>query len=578
MHLRRVGPVALATLFALGCGTSERPAPSGGLGNLSGGRGDQSDSASAPPPISGGTLLVTRDGTRAFASDPDRARIVIVDLPSRRVVEEVPLDEGDQPGRAAEDAAGRVHVLLRNGNGYVTLDRDGKRLDARKVCAGPRGIDYDAGRDQLVIACVTGALTRVGADPSAPIVSRVDLGPDLRDVVVAGDHTFVSRFRSAEVMLLDADDRIVETARPPVENGTMFPSVAWRMTPTPEGGVYLVHQRSSSAEIVVDASAPPDAYGNPQQGAGPVVEAGGTTLDANGEIVETHATPGAVLPVDGAVSESGEKVFVAASSDLLLDADETTPSPFAQMEIPGEPIAVRFVGDEVLVQTREPSSLFVISRDGAVEGIGLGGGTARDPGHTAFHRTPDGPTLSISCASCHPEGRDDGRVWSFVPSGPRRTQSLLGDVTATSPFHWDGDMPDLGSLLSEVFTHRMGNRELTSPEKRAFEAWLSTLEDLPADDASSTTEKGRKAFESAGCAACHDGERLTNLTSADVGTGAKFQVPSLIGLRYRAPYLHDGCASTIEERFGPCGGDAHGTFDELPSEDRAALIDYLKSL
>jgi len=35
---------------------------------------------------------------------------------------------------------------------------------------------------------------------------------------------------------------------------------------------------------------------------------------------------------------------------------------------------------------------------------------------------------------------------------------------------------------------------------------------------------------------------LTNNQSADVGTGGTFQVPSLVDLAHRAPYMHDGCA------------------------------------
>src|SRR4051812_24728843 len=39
----------------------------------------------APPPISGGTLTIARDGRTAVAADPDRDRIYVVDIPSRTV-------------------------------------------------------------------------------------------------------------------------------------------------------------------------------------------------------------------------------------------------------------------------------------------------------------------------------------------------------------------------------------------------------------------------------------------------------------------------------------------------------------
>src|SRR5262245_43188247 len=47
-----------------------------------------------PPAISGGTLLVLRDGSAAIASDPDRDRVYVVDLHSRQLRGEVVLDSG----------------------------------------------------------------------------------------------------------------------------------------------------------------------------------------------------------------------------------------------------------------------------------------------------------------------------------------------------------------------------------------------------------------------------------------------------------------------------------------------------
>ncbi len=63
-----------------------------------------------------------------------------------------------------------------------------------------------------------------------------------------------------------------------------------------------------------------------------------------------------------------------------------------------------------------------------------------------------------------------------------------------------------------------------------------------------------------------------------VGTGKAFQVPSLLGIGARAPYMHDGCAPTLKERFSaakPCGGgDMHGKTSQLTE----AQIDDLVSL
>jgi hypothetical protein len=64
-----------------------------------------------------------------------------------------------------------------------------------------------------------------------------------------------------------------------------------------------------------------------------------------------------------------------------------------------------------------------------------------------------------------------------------------------------------------------------------------------------------------------------------VGTAGIFQVPSLIGVAARAPYLHDGCAPTLLDRFGPCGGgDRHGFTSNLSQGDLGDLVAYLESL
>ncbi len=121
--------------------------------------GATTSAADAPPPISGGTLLVTRDGTRAIASDPDRDLVYIVDLAKNEVLVRVSLVKGDEPGRLVEDGAGRVHVALRGGGALVTIDgATGAVLARRAACPSPRGVDWDSTSDNVWLACATGEL------------------------------------------------------------------------------------------------------------------------------------------------------------------------------------------------------------------------------------------------------------------------------------------------------------------------------------------------------------------------------------------------------------------------------------
>ena len=57
------------------------------------------------------------------------------------------------------------------------------------------------------------------------------------------------------------------------------------------------------------------------------------------------------------------------------------------------------------------------------------------------------------------------------------------------------------------------------------------------------------------------------------------QVPSLLGLAVRAPYMHDGCAETLRDRFDACGGgEAHGHTAHLSEQQLSDLIAFLASI
>ncbi|NJK89542.1 MAG: c-type cytochrome [Myxococcales bacterium] len=113
--------------------------------------------------------------------------------------------------------------------------------------------------------------------------------------------------------------------------------------------------------------------------------------------------------------------------------------------------------------------------------------------------------------------------------------------------------------------------------------WIDAQRAFRAVEAAPPAEqRGRAIFERAdvGCVTCHAGARLTGPGSHDVGTGGVFQVPTLEGLRYRAPYMHDGCADSLDARFRypACGGgDRHGVTSHLSESELADLTAYLMS-
>jgi hypothetical protein len=260
-------------------------------------------------------------------------------------------------------------------------------------------------------------------------------------------------------------------------------------------------------------------------------------------------------------------------------------SPSSIATVIGQPIAVAYLPDgRLLVQTREPAALWLDAGPSGTAGVSptridLGGTSLYDTGHEIFHRDAG---AGIACASCHVEGADDGHVWHFVDQGPRRTQSLHVGLEGTAPFHWVGDMDSIATLMENVFVGRMGGVHQSPERSSALEQWMYTLRPPAALRSVSdpAAVRGKALFEGAAqCSMCHNGPKLTNNMTLDVGTGLPLQVPSLVGVAYHGPWLHTGCAPTLHDRFKPeCGGSAHGQTSQLAPEQIDDLVAYLESL
>jgi mono/diheme cytochrome c family protein len=545
--------------------------------------------AEAPPPISGGTLLATKDGGLVVA-DPDRDVITLVS-PSREVRARVRLRAHDEPGRGAADDAGRVHVVLRGAGELVTVDlAAGAVLARRAVCAAPRGVTFSPKDSALLVACQGGELVSVPADPAsteAPVVVRV--APDLRDVVVVGGRVFVTRYRTAEVLELDARREIVRTPRAPSALSGRRPSLAWRMI-APTGASHpepiVVHQSAFVGSV-------PDRPGG--YGAGPGDEGCPVNPVVQSEVSRYGAASlrlpaTAVLPVD--VAYDGASLYVVAAGNghtrgrarvlrvAVAELDDAKPkdpcAPTESVLDEGEAVAVASpVPGHVVVQLREPDALYFFPERVTLE---LGGATRRDTGHAVFHADSG---AGIACASCHGEGGDDALVWT-VGTVARRTPSMLGTLRGTAPFHLSGDIPDMEELLSHVYTSRMAGPALTSAHARVVDGWLSALRAprVEAGPDAAAVERGRVLFEGARakCGECHAGPMRTKSGMFDVGTGGAFQVPSLVGVSARLPVMHTGCAATLAEALDPqCAGYAHVPGD-LSRAELGDLAVYLGGL
>ena len=554
----------------------------------------------APKPISGGTLLVLHDTSAAVASDPDNDRVYVVDLVSRSVRATIDMGAGAEPGRLVEDASGLVHVALRSGGQVATIDPKAGTLLARdNACAAPRGLAYEASRDLVHVACAEGQLVSLNAKDGS-VFRSVKLDRDLRDVVVlSSGGLMVSTFRRADALALDADGNVTSRQRPasfmrppmPIPQ-PVSPAVAWRMVASgDQGGAVMLHQRGVDGPV----SPTPGGYGGFGKGCGGIVETAVTVVAPGQSMTPSPAIQMSTLAVDVAMSPNGSQLAIASAGNAHTPLPQIQLVSFSsvvtggapvgacvggsspQAPPPGQVVAVAYSSDGTLfAQTREPAQLW--ASDGRTN-IMLTTDSLPDTGHLIFHANSGS---GIACASCHPEGGEDGRTWNFACLGPRRTQSLRGRLSETAPFHWDGDMTTFPKLVDEVFVGRMSGPKTTDIQNAALLHWLDRVPNLPvlaaADPAA--VGRGRALFEGdAKCSACHVGAHLTNNTTIDVGTGLPLQVPSLLGVSWRAPFLHDGRAATLTDRFGAMGGgDKHGQTSQLSAANVADLTAYLETL
>ncbi len=213
----------------------------------------------------------------------------------------------------------------------------------------------------------------------------------------------------------------------------------------------------------------------------------------------------------------------------------------------------------------------------------------------------------ISCASCHIDGRHDGRTWDFSQRGEgfRNTQDLRGRAgTGHGNLHWTANFDELQDFVIDIVEEFRGlgflppgqtpNPPLGAPNAgRSLEldqlaAYLTSLDraSLPKSpwreaDGRMSDEAlaGAQVFGQIGCATCHD--PLTDYTDATLGVATLHNVgtirtssgqrlgaaltgistQTLLGIWDTAPYFHDGSAPTLADVFSVAGGQIYQAED-----------------
>ena len=223
----------------------------------------------------------------------------------------------------------------------------------------------------------------------------------------------------------------------------------------------------------------------------------------------------------------------------------------------------------------------------------------------------------MSCASCHNDGGEDGRVWDLTGYGEglRNTIALTGRAAlGHGHLHWSANFDEVqdfegqirtlaggtGLMSDAAFFTQTRSQPLGTSKAgasadldalAAYVASLSTFAQSPYRTSNgaltSAANTGRTVFQNAGCGSCHGGTRFTNsgaVTLMNVGTlkqssGLRLEgplngidPPTLRDVWATAPYLHDGSAETLGDAVR-----AHSNVS-LSASDITAVTAYLQQI
>lgn len=534
------------------------------------------------------SLAISPDGLRLFVSNQGSATVTVLDAIDLTFVQSVPV--GAEPYGVVADPAGRfVYVAS-------TALADIDRIDLKPAgrCVLPPGVLRFPDPD----AC------RVAAAFSLGVSARIPVGPKPKGLAISADGSrlYVTHFLTGEVSVVNTASLQVMQVISTGADSNMAQKIALHPT---NGRAYLPHIRSNVANrnLLFDNTV------------FPVV----SMLDvAKGEALPAARVDLSVgihsvnLPVDMAFAPNGKLLYTVnlGSGDLTI-VDLESGRKIGDLDVGEGPSGIVLTADgrKAYVNNSLSSDLSVMDMLTLDETKRIPLTTSPLPatvkrGKLLFfssRSTQVSRARWMSCASCHFDGESDGRTWFFPDRGPRNTTSLRG-AAETRPLHWSADRDEFQDFEDTVrhlqsgtglLVGRAPNPMLGSPnaglsaDLDALAAYVDTLK--PKDSPfKSDTASGRAIFERAdvGCASCHRPPHYTDSARHDVGTGngpdermgPAFDTPSLRMLWESAPYLHDGSAATLRDVLVTRNPqDRHGRTSQLSAAEIRDLVAFLLS-
>lgn len=575
------------------------------------------------PTGAGAAVVLARVGDTeiAYVADPDDGLIVAVDAESLTALSR--LDVGGAPDQLLLTKRGRLFATLRDENTLLAIEGTGTRGEPLRVvhyvttASEPIGLAVTPDESMVL---VTSGWGHTVAGYEADTLDRAfakELGREPRSVVISdnGKRAFVSHAVGADVDIIDladldsmkrvsmkSSDSLV-TGEVPMHAGQGF---ALARAVAPAGRVFVPHARVRTA--LVDGSGT-QGYGSPA--AGPTEQFDVAVLDEDtGAAVhgslDTSGGLACVLPRAAAVTDAGELLVSCLGTSEIVGMDAAAANPH-QAVTQRWHVAAGPTG--IAVDDARPRALVWSQFDHALTWILLQGRDAFilnesklprraplpalvDRGRVLFHLSDARISMDgRACASCHPDGRDDGLVWS-TPEGPRNPPMLAGRLDSTEPYGWLGTSRNVATHLKLTFERlgaTRGKQGLTGEDRKALVAYVMSMKapSVVRDEARDLrVGEGRRIFESseAGCAECHgrggespDGQSHNVRSWATGDRIGVFDTPSLRFVDETAPYFHDGRYASLRTLLTHTRGTM-GQDKKLSSSELDALEAYVRTL
>lgn len=577
----------------------------------------------ALPALRAGTsnslLDVSPDGSRLLVANTDRGTVTAVNLKTRTVICELPA--GDHPEACAWIGNGPQALATVYGDDTVIFfDVDQKKIThILKVDDEPYGIvTTKDGRRAYLTHDYPGTVSEIDL-VSKTILRTFKAGPNCRGIAISKDEKtlYVTEFLSARLLGIEIASGTVTDSWYGYEQDNLARHISIHPN---RPKAYLAHARSRTTHFDARASIFPwlsycDLWQKPEG----EKRRRSTALDTYNGVIVT------ATPWETALSPDGKKLYIlyAGTNDCNIstvhDDDYRESERDRLVRMGRHPRAIRTHENEVYVYNTLDCEVTVHDPNLKV----LSTIRVCEPAHSetwsrgkelfVSARRPMGGTGWVSCASCHPDGLTDGRVWQN-PEGNRRTPNLFG-LAHTHPLHWSADRDESqdfeytirgplmrgrglfegtlkGNELAETMSGRSKDLDALAVYTNSFPVRLSPH--APEGKLSDAANRGKAIFFDAktNCASCHNGPYYSDSMTAkpfklhDVGTGgdvrekmgSAYDTPTLLGVYRSGPYLHDGRAKTLTEVITLNTGDRHGTTSHLKSDQVNDLVAFLKSL